>query len=192
MTITQDDTVYIDRVLNGDADAFRELVNRYNGLIYRIAYSMVGNDEEARDAVQESFYRAFRSLSSYKSTWPFGAWLRRITVNYLLDQRKKKRLPLASLTMDDSGEAELDIPDHSTNPREEHGKTEQRQQVMMAMNQLPDKYRMILALRHFEQLSYEEISETLSLPLGTVMTNIHRARKKLAEMLQPMQSELLS
>ncbi|RJP23946.1 MAG: sigma-70 family RNA polymerase sigma factor [Candidatus Omnitrophota bacterium] len=190
MTDNFNDAVHITRVLDGDTEAFRELVARYNGLIYRIAYSMVGNEEEARDAAQEVFYRAFRALKSYNPTWPFGAWLRRITVNYMLDQRKKKKVQTVSITMDET--VELDVPDSAMNPREKRRQSEQNRSVWEAMNQLPDKYRMILSLRHFENLSYEEISETLSLPLGTVMTNIHRARKKLAEMLQPIQSELLS
>ncbi len=186
----QADAFYISQVLEGDVEAFRELVSRYNGLIYRIAYSMVGNEEEAKDAVQETFYRAYRSLNSYNPGWPFGAWLRRITVNYLLDQRKKKNVNTVSITTEESNE--IDLPDKNYNPREVQGQQEQQQKIMEALKKLPDKYRLILTLRHFENLSYEEISETLSIPLGTVMTNIHRARKKLAEALHPIQSELLS
>jgi RNA polymerase sigma-70 factor, ECF subfamily len=190
MSDRQHDSIVIEQVLLGNQEAFRELVDRYHGTIYRIAFSMSGNQQEAQDAVQEVFYRAYRNLKSYQPQWALTTWLRRITVNYMLDQRKKKKVQTSSLTMED--DSMLEIHDDHFDPREEFAKEEKQKKVFQALNNLPDKYREVLVLRHIEQLSYEEIAQTLSLPLGTVMTQIHRARSKLAEILKPIQSEIMT
>lgn len=185
-----DDAAAVKKVLEGDREAFRGLVDSYSGMVYRIAYSMTGDSNEAQDVVQEVFYRAYRALKSYAPDRPFQAWINRITINYVLDQRKKKRVKTSSLTLE-NGQM-LSVPDATYNPQEEHRQSEWEDLVLKAIRQLPEKYQMVLLLRHIEDLSYEEIAQTLSLPLGTVMTHIHRARMKLSELLQPMRSELLS
>ncbi len=185
-----EEAAVIKRVLEGDRNAFRILVDSYSGIVYRIAYSMGGNSHDAQDVVQEVFYRAYRSLSSYNPERPFKAWINRIAVNYILDQRKKKQIRSSSLTMED--DQVLNVSDSTYDPHQEQRKNEREDLVLKAIQQLPDKYQMVLLLRHIEDLSYEEIALTLSMPLGTVMTHIHRARAKLSEILRPMQSELLS
>ncbi len=185
-----DDAAVVKEVLEGNREAFRFLVESYSGIVYRIAYSMVGNSQEAQDVVQEVFYRAYRALNSYNPERPFKAWINRITVNYVLDQRKKKRVKASSLTMED--EHILNVPDSTFDPQYQQKRIEREEFVLKAIHQLPDKYQLVLLLRHIEDLSYEEIAQTLSMPLGTVMTHIHRARAKLSEILLPMQSELLS
>lgn len=185
-----DDAAVVKTVLEGNREAFRALVDSYSGIVYRIAYSMVGNPDEAKDVVQEVFYRAYRALESYNPERPFKAWINRIAVNYVLDQRKKRRIRASSLTMED--DQVLNVPDSTYDPHREQKRCEREDVVLKAIHQLPDKYQMVLLLRHIEDLSYEEIAQTLSMPLGTVMTHIHRARAKLSEILRPMQSELLS
>jgi RNA polymerase sigma-70 factor, ECF subfamily len=185
-----DDAAIVEEVLEGNRDAFRMLVDSYSGIVYHIAYSMVGKSDEAQDVVQEVFFRAYKALKSYNPERPFKAWINRITVNYVLDQRKKKRVKAVSLTMEDDNV--LNVPDETYNPHDAQESFDREELVLKAIHQLPDKYQMVLLLRHIEELSYEEIAQTLSLPLGTVMTHIHRARVKLSEILRPMQSELLS
>lgn len=190
MNDQHEDVYFIDQVLRGNREAFRSLVERYHGLVYSIAYSMTRNKETAQDTVQETFYRAFRNLSAYNSVYPFGAWVRRIAVNYILDQRKKKKVNAVSMTTED--DMTIAISSEELDPRMEQLSGEREQTVLKAIARLPEKYRMILMLRHYEELTYEEIAETLSLPLGTVMTQLHRARNQLAELLSPMQAELQS
>ncbi len=185
-----DDAAIVEEVLSGNRDAFRMLVESYSGIVYHIAYSMVGRADGAQDVVQEVFFRAYKALNTYNPERPFKAWINRITVNYILDQRKKKRVKACSLTMED--DHVLNIPDETYNPHDEQESFNREELVLKAIHQLPDKYQMVILLRHIEELSYEEIAQTLSLPLGTVMTHIHRARVKLSEILRPMQSELLS
>ena len=189
MSQPHDDAYYVDCVLRGDSEAFRELVQRYQGLVYRIAYSMIGNAEGTQDVVQEVFYRVFRRLHQYRLDCPFGAWIRRITVNHILDLRKKREIRAVSLTQEKADD--FDVPDSRNDPRDEIRRAEQHQTVLKALDRLPDKDRTILLLRHFENLSYEEIAEILAIPIGTVMTNLHRARKKISELLKPLQAELL-
>lgn len=184
------DHFIVERVLNGDREAFRELVEKYQGTVYRIAYSMCGNAEEAHDTVQEVFYRAFRNLASYQTQWAFTTWIRRITVNYMLDQRKKKRVLTQSITTED--DTVMDFTDETHDPRKDFMEEQKQKMVFNAINQLPEKYREVLVLRHIEDLSYEEIAQTLAMPLGTVMTHIHRARTKLAELLKPVQTEIMA
>ncbi|HQH71853.1 MAG TPA: sigma-70 family RNA polymerase sigma factor [bacterium] len=185
-----DDAFYVRRVLEGDRDAFRVLVDRYSGLVYRIAYSMLRNTEGAKDAVQEVFYRVFKGLASYDPGRPLKTWINRVTVNYILDQRKKRRITACSMT--DQEENVINVPDSTYDPRDQHSREERDACVLRAIDQLPDKYKIVLMMRHMENMSYEEIAQALSLPVGTVMTHIHRARVKLSEMLQPLQAELLS
>lgn len=188
MNDRQHDAAIVQKVLSGDRDCFRELVETYGGIVFHIAYSMTRHSEKAQDAVQEVFYRAYRRLDSFDPSQSFGAWLRRITINYMLDQRKKSRVNAVSLTTED--DQEIPVVDDTYDPREKHYQNEREATILNALDKLPEKYRIILMLRHFENLSYEEIAETLSIPLGTVTTQIHRARNKLAELLQPFQSEL--
>ena len=123
MNGTQDDTFYVDKVLRGDSEAFRALVERYHKMVFGIAYNMTRNQESAQDTVQEVFYRAFRKLDRYNPVYPFGVWIRRITVNYLLDQRKKKKLNAVSMTTEDDDT--WDIEDTDSSPREEKFKKDQ-------------------------------------------------------------------
>ncbi len=190
MSEHQEDTYYIDEVLRGNREAFRVLVDRYHSMVYGIAYTMTRSVETAQDVVQEVFLRAFRKIDRYNSTYPFGVWVRRIAVNYILDMRKKKKVNTVSMTTEEDDEWE--IKDTGSNPRDEKFKVDQERLVMEAIEQMPEKYRMILLLRHFEQLSYEEIADALAIPLGTVMTQLHRARHQLADILRPVESEIQS
>jgi RNA polymerase sigma-70 factor (ECF subfamily) len=191
MSQHESDLHTIEQVLAGNQDAFRALVETYHNTVYRIAYGMCGNAQEAQDAVQEVFYRAYKNLRGYQPQWAFTTWLRRITVNYMLDQKKKRRVQTSSMTMEDTTVLEVSDDNHPS-PQQHIFQGEQQNLVLQAINELPPKYREVLVLRHIEQLSYEEISDTLELPLGTVMTHIHRARAKLAEKLKPLESEIMT
>ncbi|MDP8244847.1 MAG: sigma-70 family RNA polymerase sigma factor [Candidatus Hinthialibacter antarcticus] len=182
------DGVVIRQVLQGDRNAFRTLVERYHGMVYHVAYGMCRNAESAQDAVQEVFYRAFKRLEQFKPEQTFGAWVRRITVNYMLDQYKKKKLPTESM-VNPEGETREFADDPELTPREELLTQDRDETILAAIQELPDKYKAILILRHFEDLSYEEIAQEVELPLGTVTTQLHRARNMLAQRLNWLQSD---
>lgn len=187
MNEPNDDGRVIMAVLAGNRDAFRELVERYHQMVYRVAYGMCYNADAARDASQEVFYRAFKRLEQFDVNQSFGAWIRRITVNYMLDQYKKKRVPTEPMTNDD-GELR-DLPGDAPDPRDEALASQRDERIWAAIDELPEKYRAILVLRHFEDLSYDDIADALGLPLGTVTTQLHRARHMLAKRLQWLQMD---
>ena len=176
----------VQRVLQGDVNAFEKLVLEYEKAVYGITQRMCGNAEDAADMTQETFIKAYNSLSSFRGDSKFSVWLYRIATNVCLDfLRSKSRKPTVSLSMedDDGEEVELDIADESQSPERllERGLT--RDAVRRGLNALSPEYRQILLLREIQGLSYEEISEVLTLEVGTVKSRIFRARKRLCAFL---------
>ena len=175
----------IERVLGGDANAFEELVLRYEGTVYNLALRMVSNREDAADMTQETFIKAYNSLSSFRGDSKFSVWLYRICSNVCLDfLRSKSRRPQTSLvSLDDDDDVQLDIPDPAAGPEEQLMKKLSMQSVSEGLERLPDKQRQILAMREIGGMSYAEIGQALSLEEGTVKSRIFRARKKLCAFL---------
>ena len=176
----------VQRVLQGDVNAFEKLVLEYEKSVYAITQRMTGNAEDAADMTQETFIKAYNSLSSFRGDSKFSVWLYRIATNVCLDfLRSRSRKPTVSLSVedDDGEEVELDIADESQSPERllERGLT--RDAVRRGLNALSPEYRQILLLREIQGLSYEEISSALGIDLGTVKSRIFRARKKLCTFL---------
>ena len=176
----------VERVLSGDVNAFETLVLEYEKSVYGITQRMTGNAEDAADMTQETFIKAYNSLSNFRGDSKFSVWLYRIATNVCLDfLRSKNRKPTVSLSVeDDEGEeSQMDIADESQSPETllERGLT--RDAVRRGLKALNDEYRQILLLREIQGLSYEEIAQALNLEVGTVKSRIFRARKKLCAFL---------
>lgn len=162
----------------GDQEAFRQLVERYQGAVHNLAYRMLGDPEEAEDAAQEIFVRLYRQLERYDPERKFSTWTLAIATNYCIDQLRRRRLQLVPL--------ENIIPwarARDAGPEGEALSRESRDEVQRLLKQLPEKYRAPLVLRYWEDLSCAEIAEILGVPEGTVKTQIHRARKQLGKLL---------
>lgn len=160
------------RASQGDREAFGELVRLHQTGVYNTAYRMTGNRQEAEDTAQEAFLRAFRAISSLDPSRPPGPWFRKIAVNVCLNRLEKRQtLPLEEMlaTSTDPG------PESQTIERE------YSRQVRTALASLPPRYRAAIELRHFQELSYAEMAETLGRPLSDVKSDLFRARKMLAE-----------
>lgn len=175
----------IEKVLGGDANAFEELVLRYEKTVYNLALRMVGDRDDAFDMTQEAFIKAYGSLSSFRGDSKFSVWIYRITTNVCLDfLRSKSRKQQVSLTVsDDDEDAQLDIPDPSSTPEQQLIKKISMQSVEEGLKTLPDKQRQILVMRELGGMSYAEIGAALSLEEGTVKSRIFRARKRLCAFL---------
>ncbi len=176
----------VGKVLAGDCNAFEKLVLEYEKNVYGIALRMTGNPEDAADMTQEAFIKAYNSLSGFRGDSKFSVWLYRIVSNVCLDfLRSRNRRPAVSLSVeDDEGEeTELDIADESQSPEVLLERSLTRDSVRRGLDSLPPDYRQILLLREIQGLSYEEISQTLSLEVGTVKSRIFRARKRLCAFL---------
>lgn len=172
----------IEKVLGGDANAFEELVLKYEKTVYNLALRMVGDRDDAFDMTQEAFIKAYGSLSSFRGDSKFSVWIYRITTNVCLDfLRSKSRKQQVSLTVsdDDDEDAQLDIPDPKADPEQQLIKKISMQSVEEGLKTLPDKQRQILVMRELGGMSYAEIGKALSLEEGTVKSRIFRARKRL-------------
>lgn len=182
----EQETQIVRRVLEGDVNAFEDLVTEHEKGVYAIAQRMMGNAEDAADMTQETFIKAYNSLSSFRGDSKFSVWLYRIATNVCLDfLRSRSRKPTVSLSVedDDGEETQMDIADESQSPEQllERGLT--RDAVRRGLKSLSPEYRQILLLREIQGLSYEEIAEALALEVGTVKSRIFRARKRLCAFL---------
>jgi len=172
--LTRTDQEAVQRCLAGDAEAFSTLVERYGGRVYNIALRITNDSDAAADCAQEAFIRAFRALHQYDPTLPFGPWLYRIATNASLNHVQRwhaHETPVEEFP--DPAEPDEAGPELSTLRKEELS------EVMSAMADLPAHYRAALTLRHLQQLSYQEVADSLGIPLGTVKTHLHRARAAL-------------
>ena len=182
----EQEAMIVRKVLQGDVNAFEKLVTEYEKAVYAIAQRMTGNPEDAADMTQETFIKAYNSLSSFRGDSKFSVWLYRIANNVCLDfLRSKNRRPTVSLsTEDDDGEeTQLDIADESQSPELLLESSLTRDAVRRGLDSLPPDYKQILLLREIQGLSYEEIAAALGIESGTVKSRIFRARKRLCTFL---------
>lgn len=172
----------IERVKQGDRDAFAALVDLYKEGAFLVAFRVLRDRMEAEDATQEAFIRVFTKIESYNAQWKFRTWLYRIVTNVSIDRLRKKR-PDYSLDAEMSGTEGLTLYSQLESkdqlPEDQVIDSEQRQDVGEAIARLPEKYRVPLVLKYIEDLSLKEISEMIDLPVATVKTRIHRGREAL-------------
>ena len=181
------DSPLIHRALRGDQKAYAELLERYRGPLYNLLYRMVRSKEETEDLVQEAFMKAFASLATFNEEFAFSTWLYKIAINNTIDHLRKKRLRTYSLDkpiQSREGEVKREYPDVSWAADKDVLSTEKTAIISQAIDELPEKYRMAIILRHTEEKSYEEIAEILNIPLGTVKARIFRAREALKRKLK--------
>ena len=170
-------------VLNGDSSAFDEIVERYQVPVYNLAYRMLGRAEDAEDAAQEAFVRAFTKLHTFDLEKKLSSWLLSITSHLCIDQLRRKK----ALFLEDQDYTEW-MGSHQDAPELVAMQGEQRAELRQILGTLPAKYRSILVLRYWHELSYAEIKEITGLAEGTVKTRLHRARKMLADVASTVES----
>jgi RNA polymerase sigma-70 factor (ECF subfamily) len=164
-------------ILNGDSAAFDRLVETYQVPVYNLAYRMVGRPEDAEDIAQEAFVRAYTKLHTFDLEKKFSSWLLAITSHLCIDHLRRKK----AVFLEDQDYAEW-MGNSQEAPELLALQEEQKEELRKLLSSLPPKYRHILALRYFNELSYAEIEEITGLAEGTVKTRLHRARKMLADL----------
>ncbi|MCL4465438.1 MAG: sigma-70 family RNA polymerase sigma factor [Chloroflexi bacterium] len=169
------DEELVERAL-AEPEAFNQLVVRYQHRIYSLAYRMVGNGTDANDLAQDTFIRAFHHLDTFQQGRRFAPWLYRIAINLCLDYRQQRPV---TVSLDDQ-----ELPQQELLPEARAIQREVQEKVHKAIMALPPKYRAVIALRHLQDLSYEEIAAALDLPINTVRTHLFRARDALRKVLQ--------
>ena len=186
------DPALVRAAQSGDMAAFEELVARHRDKIYGRAYSMMRNEEEAIDLSQEAWVKGWQRLKQFQGEASFGTWMTRIVINLCLDQlRKQKRQRTESIeAMDEeSGGVERQMPVVTANPTAGLERAEARQRIDRALAQLSHEHRTVLVLHEFEEMEYKEIAKTMTCSIGTVMSRLFYARRKMAVLLADMKKE---
>ncbi len=185
--VPEDDSLILQRALDGDESAFAVLIRRYEPKLQVYVAQIVGTAEDARDLVQESFIRVWSNLHQYDPRFRFSTWLFRIAHNLAIDHLRRRRQPVVSLELgeDDEGdEIRLDPADSRRGPLGDLENRELAGALGREIAELPESYRELITLRHFIGLSYNEIAELKRLPLGTVKNKLFRAHSVLREALR--------
>ena len=169
---SMDDATAVQRCLDGESAAFETLVTRYQQVLFNVAFRMLGDYEEARDAAQNTFIKVYEKLGTYDPQRRFFSWMYRILMNECLNLRR--RPPMGSFIDGIDG-----VADRTPAPDAVEA-AERRRDVKQAILALPPMYREVVVLRHFAALSYEEMSEAIGVPAKTVKSRLYSARQQLA------------
>ncbi|MGV3757761.1 MAG: RNA polymerase sigma factor [Verrucomicrobiota bacterium] len=183
---TAEDTALVSASRKGDMVAFEALVGRHRDKVYARAYSMLRNEEEAVDLSQEAWVKAWQRLEQFQGDSSFLTWITRITINLCLDQiRRNKRRRTESIEQldEDLGGVERQMPVITTNPTEGLEKGELRKKIDEALEKLSKEHRTVLVLHEFEDLEYKEIAKRMECSIGTVMSRLFYARRKMASLM---------
>ena len=182
--LTSDEQI-VQRALTGDAEAFGEIVTRWERRIFALAFGMLGREEDARDATQETFLAAFRNLRGFRGEAKVSSWLHRIAVNQCItrQRRAKVRSESALDVEEEKNAASFATPVHYSPARVVEG-IERTAAVRRAVNSLPSDLRQVVVMKEFEELTFQEISDALDLPLSTVKSRLYTALRQLQMRLQ--------
>src|SRR5262252_6497403 len=180
------ETRLISRLRVGDLDAFEDLVAHFERPVYSLCFRLLGDAEEARDAAQETFIKVYRGLGKFRAESGLKTWIYRIAINQAMNQqrwwRRRHRDETISLELS-RGESDFrlgdGLPSLAVSPEQEAIRNEREQNIMRALADVKPEYRVALVLREIEELSYEEIAETLAISIGTVKSRIARGREEL-------------
>ncbi len=194
-TLAQPDVSELDlvkRCQSGDTEAFDELVTRYRTRVFGMIYNMVHNEQDAWDLAQDSFVKAWKSIKRFRGRSSFYTWIYRIVMNVTIDWLRKKQVKGAGAEFDDAVQLrEIDpasktVPKADALPYETMERTEIRARIDNAIAQLSPEHRAVILMKEIEEMQYHEISETLGCSIGTVMSRLFYARKKLQNLLRDL------
>lgn len=178
----------------GDQKAYAELMGRYRDSVYFMLLKMINNKDDADDLTIEAFGKAFKRLSQYTPNYAFSTWLFKIASNNCIDFIRRKKMTTFSIDRtfenDEGGEMSMDIKADGLNPEESMVKKQKVKHMREVVEKLKPRYRILVEMRYFDELSYEEIAEKLDLPLGTVKAQLFRAREFLANILKNSEGKI--
>lgn len=183
--VNSDDQALVERCRNGDTAAFEPLVEKYRERVWRLAYNYLRDREEAWDVAQDAFIKAWQALPSFRGQSAFYTWLFRIVINVATDRARSRAARGRALGTDVVPEEEWDrvLVEPGGGPDAAAARADQRKRIQRALDALPEHHRAIIMLSDLEGLSYREIAEVLNIPMGTVMSRLHNARKRLRDVL---------
>jgi RNA polymerase sigma factor (sigma-70 family) len=182
-----EDSKLIKAALKGDQPSYRAIMKKYHDQVYNLLYRMIHEKDEVEDLTQEAFIKAFQSLQNFNEEFAFSTWLYKIATNNCIDYIRKKKLATFSIDKpieSKDGDYTFEIPDSTFEPDKKMIAGQRAKVLEEAVNSLPEKYRMVILMRHTEDKDYQEIADELHLPLGTVKAHIFRAREILYKKLK--------
>lgn len=179
------DEELVEKIKKGDIDAYEEIIKKYENKVCGIIYHMIKNQNDVEDLAQEVFIKVYKNLSKFKGDSSLYTWIYKITVNLCLDEVKKRKniIYLDEKLEVEDGELERELPSSDKTQVELYEEKELKEKLHKCIGKLPEKQRVMIVLRDIKGFSYEEISEITSVKLGTVKSQISRARLKLKELL---------
>ena len=174
--MADNDKIFINLARRGDDDAFAQLVEIYQRPVYNLCHRMLGTPQEAEDAAQETFWRAYQALQRYDTRKSFATWLLSIAAHYCIDQLRRRKLPTFALELlpDES------VPGISPGPETVLVHSEKEHEIQALLDNLNPKDRAAIILRYWYEFSEKEIAQTLKLSVGAVKSRLHRSRRALA------------
>jgi RNA polymerase sigma-70 factor (ECF subfamily) len=192
--VDTDDQALIERCRTGDVAAFEPLVAKYRDRVWRLAFNVLRDREDAWDTAQEAFIKAWQALPSFRGQSAFYTWLFRIAMNVATDRARQRAARGRAFGTERVPEEDWDrlMPDQGAGPDDAARRAEERERITRALAALSEQHRAIIMLSDLEGLSYREIAEVLDIPMGTVMSRLHNARKRLRDVLGPMLTVLLA
>ncbi len=171
-----DDNLLVLKIVKGNTDAFRQIVEKHQSKIFYLGLKFFHNPEEAEDFVQDVFLRAYEKLATFRGRVPFGAWLYRIAYNLAVNKYHFNRRRLTELSLEEHG-LEVETEDREANPEVKLSDDEFRKRVRMILNEIPDIYNIIIKMHYFDNLKLAQISGILGISLNTVKSHVFRAKK---------------
>lgn len=179
--MNEQEQIWVQQALEGDRQAFSRLVAAYQRPVFNLTYRMLGNPEEAEDAAQETFLRAYSRLHQYNSRHKFSTWIFSIANNHCIDRLRKRRA--TSVSIDDNPVLQ-NLEGNAPMPEGTAMAHERAEEVQALLAKIDPDYRTPLILRYWEELSYEEIAETMGITISAVKSRLFRARQKMAALYQ--------
>ena len=185
------DEKLVELAVSGNSEAFGEIVKRWERKIFALCFGMLGRDDDARDAAQETFIAAYRNISNFRGEAKVSSWLHRIAVNQCLTTKRRTRTRSEDFIDEDSGAEDRTfvVPAHHS-PANTTEATERLTIVRQAVSSLPVDLRQVIVMKEFEEMTFQEISETLDLPLSTVKSRLYTALRQLRMKLERVPLEI--
>jgi len=171
------ENAWLEQAIQGNMDAFTELVETYQRPVFNLCYRMLGDAQEAEDAAQETFWRAYQGIKKYDTNRSFATWLLSIAAHYCIDQQRKRKLPMVDIDI----LPEEDAPDPAPNPEKVISKQMENKVLHKLLDKLQPQDRAAIVLRYWYEMSEEEIASTLQLTASAVKSRLFRARRQLAQ-----------
>jgi len=185
------DEKLVELAVSKDSEAFGEIVRRWERKIFALCFGMLGREDEARDAAQETFIAAYRNISNFRGEAKVSSWLHRIAVNQCLTTKRRTKTRSEEFLDDETGENErvFVAPAHRS-PARATEQTERLNIVRQAVSSLPTDLRQVIVMKEFEEMTFQEISDTLELPLSTVKSRLYTALRQLRMKLERLPMEI--